>query len=141
MAILKSKSFYSGLGLVCLAIYQATEKNYEQAATTLFAGLSVWFVRHAISKVPPAAAAALALFMFLSPALACDCQCGKDCKCSPRCTCIQPQTECQCGRTCPCGTCVCPKIKLCCQCDCEPDCDCWGCGGTCRCVSAHTAFS
>ena len=61
-AMLRSKSFWAGVGLACLAVYQATQGHYDQAVGTGSAALGVWGIRHAIAKQggpgdPPYAAA------------------------------------------------------------------------------------
>jgi hypothetical protein len=44
------KSYGSAAGLICLALYQAYNKDFEQSVHTVFMALGVIGLRHAISK-------------------------------------------------------------------------------------------
>lgn len=46
----KSKTFWSAVGLVGLAIYQATQGDWALALTTFLAALAALGVRHAVAK-------------------------------------------------------------------------------------------
>ncbi len=111
-AILASKSFWAGLGLAGLALYQATQKDYPAAWASIMAALAVWGIRHAVAKVGtgegpkllPFLAAAVLLFGMPGNA-------------------VQAQTR------------AAPGVK--CGCACAPGCLCWTEGGRCRCNGAN----
>ncbi len=50
--LLKSKTFWAGVGLVSHAVYLATQSQYDLAIPEALAGLGMIFVRHAIAKLP-----------------------------------------------------------------------------------------
>lgn len=49
-AVVTSKTFWAGVGLFGLAIYQATQSQYDNAVQSAMAALAVLGIRHAIAK-------------------------------------------------------------------------------------------
>lgn len=46
---LQSKTFWAGVGLVGLGVYQATQGGYDQAVQSLLAALAAWGLRSAVA--------------------------------------------------------------------------------------------
>jgi len=47
---LTSKTTWAAVGLACLAIYQATQGQYDQAVQNFLAALAAIGIRHAVAK-------------------------------------------------------------------------------------------
>ncbi len=128
-AILTSKTFWSGVGFVCLGIYQLTQGHGDQAMQSFFLAFAAWGLRHAIAKNggdatgqggPPASSLPFPAALLAVAALAAG---AAGHAASP----VQPAAA--------------PAAKKCCICDCEPDCRCWDDGHRCRCVSVAGKMS